>query len=126
VKAVLDVESGRRDEAVGELPDAPLGVCPKYLLHKGNYCGRKIFEGSDYCYWHTQSRDKYLPESIASYFGESFTLSQALEKEVADGRSLESAYLVGAPLGGNWFVPGCNLTHGKFHRANLSGAHLSY
>jgi len=124
---VQDVESGRSDEAIGKLLEPPLGACPKYLLvQEVNYCGRKLFEGSDYCYWHTQSKVKYLPESIGKYFGESLTLGQALAKEIAEGRSLESAYLVGAPLGGRWSVPGCDLKGGKFHRANFSGAHLSY
>jgi uncharacterized protein YjbI with pentapeptide repeats len=126
-KATYDVERGRIDESIGQLPTPPVGRCPKYLfLHDEGYCGRKLYEGSEYCYWHTESKDKYLPESIRKYFGERLTLGQALVKEIADGRSLQGAYLVEAPLGGNMLCPGCDLKGVKFPRANLSGAHLSY
>lgn len=127
VKTVLDVEGGQVDEQTGKLTTPPPGACPKYLLlRERNYCGRKLLEGSDYCYWHTQSVDKYLPKSLQNYFGEGSTLGHILAKEVAEGRSLESAYLVCAPLGGNLLSPGCNLRGGQFQRANFSRAHLSY
>ena len=104
---------------------SPAGLCPKrFLLAKSTYCGRKLFQGSTYCYWHADSADKYNPSAVQSYFGEGLTLAQALTQEIASGGSLESAYLVGAPLGGNWFGP-CNLSGGTFVRANFSQAHLS-
>jgi hypothetical protein len=103
----------------------PAGLCPKrFLLAKSSYCGRKLLQGSNYCYWHAHNTNKYAPSAVQSYFGEGVTLAHALTKEIADGGSLESAYLVGAPLGGNWFGP-CDLSGGTFVRANLSQAHLS-
>jgi hypothetical protein len=126
-KAVLDVENGQINEQTGKLPTPAPGTCPKYLLlRQRNHCGRRLFEGSDYCYWHTQSGDKYSPKSVQNYFGDGSTLGHILASEVAEGRSLESAYLVCAPLGGNLISPGYNLRGGHFERANLSGAVLSY
>ena len=127
INAVLDVEAGQTNEQTGALPASPSGRCSKYLLLKErSYCGRELLKGSQYCYWHTQGVSKYQPTSVQDYFGEGSTLPSALAKEVAEGRSLESAYLVDAPLGGSLVGPGCNLRGGQFQRANFSGAHLSY
>jgi uncharacterized protein YjbI with pentapeptide repeats len=89
-------------------------------------CGRKLFDGAERCYWHWESSEKYTTEAIESYFGPGITLKTAIEAEVLAGRSLELAYLVKAPLHGDFLHIGCTLRNGVFIRANLNDAHLSY
>jgi uncharacterized protein YjbI with pentapeptide repeats len=88
-------------------------------------CGRKLFAG-ERCYWHFENSEKYDAAAIESHFGSGVTFKTAIEAEVSAGRSLEKAYLVDAPLGGNFLTSGCNLRGGVFLRANLNDAHLSY
>lgn len=112
---------------VGSLPPAPAGLCPVHLTFSTRtYCARKLLDGSDRCYFHAQNVAKYDTEVIKSHFIENITLAEALRREIVAGRSLEQAYLAEAPLAGNWFQKGCDLTDGIFLRANFSGAHLSY
>ena len=108
------------------IPLPPEGRCPVNYFFSTDYCGRKLYKGSEYCYWHTPSKDKYSPEGISCYFGESITLKGAIEKEVAEKHPLGLAYLVDAKIGGSSFKSGCNLRGGNFIQANFSGAGLSY
>lgn len=91
-----------------------------------HYCGRKLFEGRDCCFWHWESTEKYSIDAVESYFGPGATLRTAIEVEVAAGRSLERAYLKKAVLRGSTLGPGCNLRNGILIRANLADARLSY
>jgi hypothetical protein len=105
----------------------PSGVCQVHLtLTTRGYCGRKLFGTTDRCYWHAENKDKYGLEAVESYFGVGVTLAMAIEAEIAGGRSLELAYLANSPLGGSLVTAGCNLSKGKFVRAYLRDAHLSY
>ena len=63
---------------------------------------------------------------MESHFGVGINLWQAVEAEVAAGRSLEMAYLVGAPLAGSFLSRGPKLRAGIFIRANFTDARLSY
>src|ERR1700722_20974249 len=76
----------------------------------GKFCGRKVVEGLEVCYWHLRNTDKYSHQALARYFGEEITLAQALEKEVASGGSLEYAFLQDCRLGGGFLRRGPNLT----------------
>jgi uncharacterized protein YjbI with pentapeptide repeats len=109
------------------LPAPPVGVCQVYLTFTTRgYCGRKLFAGTDRCYWHSRNTEKYAGDAIVSYFGSDVTLRQALEAEVAAGRSLEMAFLVKARLDGSFVSSGCTLKSGIFVRADFRDAHLSY
>lgn len=121
---ILNEGTGHTD-SVPYVAVSGASVCQVHLtLTTRNHCGRKLFR-SDRCYWHVEEKNKYAPESLESYFGLGVTLTKAIEAEVAAGRSLELAYLAGAPLGGNLLSSGCNLRNGKFVRAYLRDAHLS-
>jgi len=112
---------------IQEIMTARAKGCPYRPLREWNrFCDRPLLDGSNFCFWHTQDKAKYEPKVMEKYFGDSRTLRQAVEKEVAQGASLSGAYLSEAPLGGNWFEPGANLAGAHLDFANLSGTHLSY
>ena len=127
------IESDNREQRtplpvtnVFALPPPQERACQVHLtLTKRDYCRRPLFEANR-CYWHSESTKKYDVQAVESYFGAGATLKSAIETEVAGGHSLEMAYLVDAPLGGNLQSRGCNLHKGNLVRANLSDAHLSY
>lgn len=89
-------------------------------------CGRPRFESAQHCYWHHETTDKYDPEVVAREFGAGTTLRSAIETEIKAGLSLKGVYLERAPLGGNWFERGADLSGGSLFGANLKGARLSY
>src|SRR5579862_2095106 len=109
------------------LSQPPSGVCAVHQTFTIRaYCGRPLFRGADRCYWHSEDPGKFDPEAVWECFGPGVTLRSVIEAEIAAGRSLERAYLVKAPLGGNFLSSGCDLHGGLFLAANLRGAHLSY
>src|SRR5882762_4253104 len=62
------------------LAPPPRGVCQVHLTFtKRDYCGRQLFGGTDRCYWHSESIEKYEPEAVASYFGLGIALKTAIE-----------------------------------------------
>lgn len=110
-----------------EFKDAKATGCPYRPFSKQvDFCNRPLLEGSNLCFWHTPNTAKYDPQVMKKYFGDSRTLKEAIEKEVAGGASLAGAYLVNAAIGGNWFERGVNLSGARLEFANLSGAHVSY
>jgi hypothetical protein len=110
-----------------ELPSPPENAC-RYQspADVARFCGRALLKGSQYCFWHTPSTEKYKAELMQEHFGDTRTLKEAVEREVAGGGSLAGAYLREAAIGGNWFVRGANLAGADLRFANLSHAHLSY
>lgn len=97
------------------LPPPPAGLCGMFLMFAGSqhYCGRKLFEGHDRCFWHLESTEKYSPAAVESYFGPGATLRTAIEAEVVAGHSLERAYLKKVVLRGSPLGPGCKLRNGS-------------
>ena len=89
-------------------------------------CGRKLLEGHDKCFWHTETEDKYNQNVINAYFGQEIGIGKAIENEVKQGNCLNGSYLVNVELGGNSFKEGANLTKAKLMDANLKGSHLGY
>src|SRR5436189_4591813 len=78
-------------------PPPPIGVCQvRLMLTTHEYCRRQLLSGSNYCYWHSEGTEKYKSDAVESYFGPGIDLKMAIQKEVAEGRSLEGAYLVNA------------------------------
>jgi len=107
------------------LPLPPSDACRhKYFF--SDYCRRRCLDGSNYCFWHHRSVDKYDATVVTGYFGKNVTLREALEMEVSSGATLSGAYLQGAQLGGDWFRPGADLHCADLRDANLRNAHLSY
>jgi uncharacterized protein YjbI with pentapeptide repeats len=123
VTAVQAVEIG----SVPNLPPAPPGVCQAHLTFTTHqYCGRKLLQQDSRCFWHSEIATKYATQVIEEYFGPGSTLKSALEAEVSAGHSLESVYLPGARLEGNFMASGCDLKNAVFVRANLKAAHFSH
>lgn len=69
---------------------------------------------------------KYQSEAVQEYFGHGVTLTQALEAEIKERRSLAGAYLQGIQIQGNMFKPGPNLAGADLRGSNLKEARLSY
>ena len=118
------------DTIVARLNTPPVpGVCQyRYNFNSVDpmYCERKLFEGSEYCYWQAKSLEKYTPSAVESYFGSGKTLIKAVEEEISSGKTMAGAYLVDAPIGGSEVHAGSVLDSGQFVQADLSRAHMSY
>jgi uncharacterized protein YjbI with pentapeptide repeats len=108
------------------VPPPPVAACHHSYVGSNTYCARKLLEGSNYCFWHHRSIEKYELSVIAQYFGAELSLKQAIQAEVRSGNTLSGAYLEGAQLGGNWFTPGADLSNADLSAANLRGAWISY
>lgn len=130
--AHLDSEMSRQLAAgmkhwLAEQPTA--GTCKVRMAYgessqSGSFCGRKV-AANDLCYWHLPDTGKYSRTVLDEYFGKDVTLAEALEEEVASGRSLESAFLQDCGLGGSFLRKGPNLSGAKLMNANLRGAWMS-
>jgi uncharacterized protein YjbI with pentapeptide repeats len=108
-----------------QFPRPPEVGCQHRLLI-GGFCGRAQLAESRFCFWHDRRKEKYSPSVISTYFGKDITLRDAMEQEVAAGRTLAGAYLEDAALGGNWFQRGADLSNADLRGADLRGMHLSY
>jgi hypothetical protein len=116
---------GRED--LNELmPSPPSGKCQHQAPYSLHYCGRDLLKNKTTCFWHSNDKDKYEPDVIYGYFGDSKSLKDAIEDEVAKKRSLAGVYLKGARVEGDWFRRGPNMAGADLRFANLSEAHLSY
>jgi hypothetical protein len=99
--------------------------CYHYSL-TNSYCGRKLLRGSDMCFWHSKTQEKYKADIIREYFGFADNLKDVIEKEISNKGSLEGAYLSGASIEKNFFGGGVNLSNANLYKADLSRSHLSY
>jgi hypothetical protein len=97
--------------------------CYGYVFEADTYCCRPLLEGSQFCFWHTCSAEKYEPSNMRRYFGDDRDLKQAVEREAP---GLSGAYLRNAVIGGDWFHRGANLSGADLRLVDLQGAHLSY
>lgn len=122
------------DETLGRLlgvdvfKDLPFGACRFVGWNFGDRtpCGRKQVEGEKHCYWHLRNTEKYRPAFVATHFGPGVSLSQALEAEVKSGGTLTGFFLEEAPLHGDWFEKGANLSGAKLLGAQMRNMRLSY
>jgi hypothetical protein len=108
------------------VPDPPLNRCRHKYTFDTQFCNRPAIAPGSLCFWHLPSEAKYDIEVLSNYFGPDVTLEKALEDETKSGSSLSGAYLKNAPLGGNEYKRGVNLSGADMRAANLSGAFLSY
>ncbi|GEM_PF-7125963 len=124
-RAFVKIIDGGLTSQVVEQP--PPGRCRFRHWLDTKYCGRELLDGHDMCFFHAPDPEKYRVAAVERYFGESMTLIRALEKEIAEGRSLWGAWLRDAPLHGNFLnQTGANFSKADLRFADLSGAHLSY
>ena len=107
-------------------PPTP-GVCPhRDVFGMAGYCGRPLLQTTNFCFWHARDAGKYDPDVVARHFGRGITLKEAIETEVAQGRSLNGAFLHNAPLRGSFLTQGVCLDGADLRGADLSCAGLSY
>src|SRR5438128_1424711 len=64
--------------------ESPPDGCPHQYVGRREYCGRRLFEGSPYCYWHHPDTSKYTVDAVTKYFGDGTTLKSAIELEAKD------------------------------------------
>jgi uncharacterized protein YjbI with pentapeptide repeats len=122
MKAVRQAEG----EVSAAMTTASSGCEMLMPLSRAGRCGRALYEGTPFCFWHAPTSEKFSMEALAAEFGPGVTLSQALEREVRKGQPLENAYLSGANIGGSLVSKGPNLSGGTFAFAKFVCASLSY
>jgi hypothetical protein len=96
-----------------------------YFIDKFDFCPRKRFMDSHYCFWHSDIQEKTSKENIEKYFGSHIEFRQKFEEEAKKG-FFAQIILRDIDIGGCDHSLGPNVSGVDFSGSDFRNTHFSY